>query len=134
MAALITAASVGTANIYTGSNSGDKSAPCVICVAVNAEADDPPGSGNKWVTMDVHVKSIFAIDADGVDPVADADTLAGAVFNAVQTDTLAADLTTNGTDFTCMGVVFDGNASEPQDDCNVETMTLRLYCCPSAVG
>lgn len=134
MAALVTAASVGTSNIYTGANSADKAAPCVICAAVSADADDPPGSGNKWVTLDVMVKSIFAVDADAVDPVAAADTLAGAVFNAIQTNTLAADLNTHGTDFTVMGVVFEGNASEVQEDCSVETMTVRLYCCPSDLG
>lgn len=131
LVAFITAANVGTANIYDGKRSGDKDVPSVGCGAARA-TEDPPDTGNFWVETEIILKTMARVDADAVDPKTSSEALSTALWTALETDDLAAQLSTAITDFTCIGVGEDKEFEEEEDgDCWKETLKLKLYCCAS---
>lgn len=129
-ATILTAAEL-TANIVTGEATDDKAAPAVGFVADNSPEEDPPFSGNFWVGYSVKVRSIAAIDADGVDPKTAHDLLSATIFDAFQSDDITTQLTDAQSGFTVQGVVYDGLDNNPSGDCLESILKMRLYCCAS---
>jgi len=129
----ITAGNIGAANIYDAKRSGDKSAPMVGCgTGEDEEAiEDPPGTGNYWVDLEIVVKSIGAVDADGVDPKTAGDSLTINVLALLEidNDSLMAALSGQIPAFTVMG--FDADKSikfSTAGDVWVTTWRRRAYC------
>jgi len=134
LAALVTTAA-GDLAVFTGKHSDTKQIPCVICSAEISEDEEPTGSGNHICRGTVAVKQSAVQNPDGTDtgaasPKSATQTISDAIFSAVQTDTLAEDLTSNGTDLT----VFPGSirflASESgRDDTGLWIDSLSFSCC-----
>lgn len=137
MAAYLTALDTITATIATGKASDGKAPPIVICDAPDVGEQDPPYSGNHWVTVEVIVKSMAPVDADGVATKPDDDALVATVFDSVQVSDLVAQLNaaavTAELAFTCMGVTFDGGSSGQNGDAWVDSIKANLYCCASTL-
>lgn len=125
-------------NIVCGKASVTKSAPLVVVYAESAKPD-PESSGNSDVTLHVMVKSIMAVDTDGVDPVIASDLATAVVFDAMlpgfNGDDLALAALVNGLvdDFTIQGSCKISEDAGQEEDAWVETLTLRVYCTPSDV-
>lgn len=130
MVAYITAGNVGTTNIQDGKSSAEKEAPLVGCDAANA-TEDPPGAGNFWVDLEVSVRSIGAVDADGVDPKTAGDTLTLNVLNLLEidNDSLRIALSSQIASFTVMGFDADKSVEFAADgDTWITTWKRRTYC------
>ena len=134
LVAYLTAANIGTDNIYDEKRSGDKATPNVSCGASEAEEDDDlPGTGNFWVTAEVRVKHIAAVDADGVDPKPTSEALAKAVLNALEVSDLAEQLSAATPDYAVQGLGAGEISSEIDENCWVDVWRRRLYCCASSL-
>jgi hypothetical protein len=129
LAGVISAASVGTTNIYKGFQSGDKGEPAVICAVKSAE-EEPLRSGNYQVTAEVSVKGNAATDASGTNPLTAYETLAANVRNALWIDDLKTQLQNNATGLTVFGVSAPHKIDfDTEEDCWVERHTVEIYCC-----
>ncbi len=125
-----------TAKIFNGKSSQDKTAPCIIVDAIDAQ-EDPPNTGNFWVILQVSVKSIGADDPAGRDQAAGdekaaSDTLTADVFQALDQDDLAAQLSAALPNYTVQGL---GEHNAPEEaidgDCWAEIWQRRIYCAGS---
>jgi hypothetical protein len=134
LVAVITAAGVGTDNIFNGKSSEDKPLPVVICDA-KSQREDPPGSGNFWVDLEVQVKTT-GVDETGAaagSAKTASDTLNANVLAALEVDDLAALLSAATPHFTVLG--FGEEKSQESDqsgDVWVETWKRRAYACGTA--
>ena len=127
---VISAASVGTSNIYKGFSSGDKALPCVICSAKSVE-EEPLFSGNYRAVVEISVKGIGALDADAVDPLTAFDTLCSLVYDAIRIDDLATQLMANSVGLTVWSASAGTKVSwDTDEDCFVERYEVEIYCCP----
>lgn len=125
------------ADVYTGKSPVDKVAPCVICSADGSTEEDPPRTGNYWVNVDIAVKHTAATEAsDTVNPRDDSISLLKSVFDILRINDLPTLINAQGQDLTVFpeGAFFDAPRSE-RDELGiwVDTMTVRLYCCPSVL-
>lgn len=138
LAAYLSAPATITATITTGKASSDKVAPLVVCEASTFGEQDPPYSGNQWIDAEVIVKSIAAVDADGVATKPADDTLVATVSDLVVVSDLPAQLNAAALaaaiEFTCMGVTFDGGDSGQDGDAWINSIKVKLYCCPSTLA
>lgn len=135
-AAVLAAASAGAnATVFTGQSDLDKDAPCIICAADQETAEeDPPFTGNFWIDLEIQVKGIAAIDADGLAPKAAYDTLVATTFDTFSATALLANLNGAGiADFTCQGFVPKGPGFRTEEDAWVNTLSFRIYCCASTL-
>lgn len=129
---VITAANVGTANIFNRKNSGDKAAPCVLCDASNArEVDNVPG--NFMIDLEVTIKTIAAVDSDGTDPKPASDTLTANVIAALEQTDIGDQLAAATTNFTVFGFGDGKSLDEGQSgDCWMTIWKRTVYCCGGA--
>jgi len=130
---VIAIANVGTSNIYNERNSAQKVAPDVICAASNAQ-EDPLGTGNFWVDVEVSTRILAAVNVGGTDPKPDGDTICSNVLGVLEVDdaSLIAALSAQVSDFVVMGFSSDKVIEESVDgDCWVLTWKRRLYCAGS---
>lgn len=120
----------GTANVYEAKNSAEKAAPAVCINAVSAE-EDPPMSGNFWVNLEVSARTIAAVNVGEAadDPKTASDALSESIFEALEVDDLADQLSNAETGYVVMGFgvekSFDTNV---EGDCWIETWKRKLYC------
>ena len=122
LADYLTAASVGTTNIYKGHSNLDKDAPCVICQVASLE-EEPLHSGNYNAECHIIVKSM------GADGEYLLDSIDEAVRNAIWTDTLAADLQVAG--LTIWGAAASHKTDfGVEDDALTATHIIILHCAP----
>ena len=121
----------GANNIFTGKSAADKSLPCAICDGGRSSEEDPRNSGNYWVDAEVMVKYNAHPDVDGVDHKADSDSLTAQVIDALQVDDLATLLSSQITDFTVHGLLYESMESTQDDDVWSDSIKLRVYCSPS---
>ncbi len=132
--ALITAANVGTENIYDIMASAEKEAPCVGCGVQGPVSEDTDTPGNFWVDALVVVKWTAAVDTDGVDPKTDALALDAAVLTALERDDLGTALEAGVSDFTVFGF---GDTKEIERAVDGDTWSLtwrrRMFCCCSTL-
>lgn len=119
-------------SVLDGKASGEKAAPCVICDA-SSGTEDVPGTGNFWVSVEVMLKTVAAVDAgEGeTDPKTSSEEYSTAIANALFDADLAASLSADLVDeFHCFGVGEDTEHATTQDgDCWVEMWRFRLLCC-----
>lgn len=121
--AYLTGESVG-ATCYAGFSASDKAVPCVICSARSAE-EDPPFSGNYRLTLVVEVKDTL----DG----SDLDSVANNVRSALWADDAAAAIVSNGSELMVWGLSAPHRMEwSVEEDCQVETHTIELYCAPKS--
>lgn len=131
--------SIGTANIYTGKQSVDKPAPCVISYSESA-TEEPYQSGNWKVKTAIMVKTMAPTDADGVDPSIESNAIVGNTFDAIMQGivgdsgnfTALADLlNAQGiADLTIMAVSRVSVEQNFDGDAWVDTINLEIFCAP----
>lgn len=122
------AASVSVA-VFTGLDSDVNTLPSVVCEA--GAAAPPPGlaqSGIQVVELQIHVRSNKSDSTP-----TQHEARASAIFDALTTDTAAADLSAAVADFTAIGVEFGTSGQAVEDDSHISTMGFRVTCCPSDV-
>jgi hypothetical protein len=120
--------------VFTGQDTQDKVAPCVICEAGGEAEEDPPNTGNCWVDLSVILKWPAAIDADGEDPKPANDAAVRTVFTLFKSQTLPADINALGTpNFTVLGVINRVPSFQDEGDELVNTLKMRVYCCASTL-
>lgn len=134
---LITAAIGSQANVYTGKASTNKVLPCVICIADGEEQEDPPFTGNYWVSVEIQVK-YHADTAPGLSDPKVADlTLVRNVFNAVKVSNLDALLNGQGQNLTVFpnGFFFSSQkAGQDEMGAWADVQPIKLYCCASVIA
>ncbi len=116
-------------SINTGKDNSDAAAPSLVCAAQPGPEEDPPNTGNYWIPMEFEVNVIAAIDTDGTDPKTDGDSLSKQVEDALQSDTLADDVSAMLDDFTLIAVLYDSPEHRQVQDCWRDVFKLRAYCC-----
>lgn len=126
--ALVNTLSSPPANLFTGQESIDKQAPCVIVEARDTIEEDPPLTGNYWIELEIAVKSMAPTDSDGVDPKAANDALVQEIFDLFSTDQTAAGLNNATVDFGCQAVLPGGHSCVMDGDAWVNTLRIRVYC------
>ena len=129
-------------NVYTGKDTADKQLPCVIVAADGDGEEDPPTTGNFWLTVIISVKALTVSDPtlndDGqaADPKgADVD-IASIVFDAVRDDNIEGLLNATGEQFTAFPQGCFSDAPKSGQDANqtwTDELTLRVYCCGSVL-
>jgi hypothetical protein len=127
------------ANVYNGKSSSNKKLPCVICAADgDSVEEDPPRSGNYWVNVETSVKlSSHTEPTAQTNPQADEVGLLKQVFDILRTNSLADLLNAQGQDLTVLpeGFFFLApKAGRDEMGAYVDTMPIRLYCCPSKLA
>jgi len=131
--ALISANAVGTPNVFAGLAYLDKDAPCVICVAEGPSEEEPPFTGNYWLTLNILVKSKAAAD-DGIDPRPAHELLVATVFDLFLSATLPADLNAMGVvDFSVQGFMPGPMDFAVEEDLWISSLRMRIYCCASTL-
>ena len=115
--------------VFYGADADDQVRPCVVCQALEGR-EDMQGLGNYWMRFRVVVKSNLDKQASE-DPVADHDARWETVLAALNTDTLAADLTAAVADFGCMFVRNLSQESEIEGRCATDAFLGEAYVCPS---
>jgi hypothetical protein len=125
LSAYLTSAGV-TATIVSGEGNTDKVLPLVSCIADSAATiEGQEFTGNRAVTATVEVRSIAADDAG------EHASLAQQVGDALNSDTLAADLTAALDGFTCIGAVNQGEDLSTDGDTWLSSFKLTMWACPS---
>lgn len=126
--------SLSTENIYEGQDSEDKQAPAVISYAEGPGEEDPPFTGNFWLDLQVIVKYVFSIDADGVDPKPLNDALVAAVFDAMLQIDLPTQLNAQAIpDFTCFTAQPLGQETSVEGSVRTNALKLRVYSCAASL-
>ena len=123
------AASVSCA-VFTGLDSDANTLPNAVCEA--GQAQPPPGlqfTGIQVVELMVTVRSNKSDSTP-----TQHEARASAIFDALTTDTAAADLSGGATDFTAFMVEFGASSQSVEDDSHLSTMAFRVTCCPSDVS
>lgn len=124
-AAVLAAAFADTVNIYTGKSAQTKASPSITCIA-DAGKEEPLDTGNFMLPVRIEV----CFNPSGPEtPEADSETLTTNVYNAIKTDTLAADLTSAIADFTCISVLESSLEFGPEEEVWKDTLTVNIYCC-----
>lgn len=131
--AVVTAASVGTTNLYLMKYPGEKGSPSVN-FAVDEAREDPVGSGNFWCRTLVSVHTPAAIDADNEETpeavTAASDLIEANVFAALNVDDLAARMMAAQTNFTVFGFGEEREIDRQVHGDHWETTWRRMiYCC-----
>ena len=119
----------GDASVYTALSTGTLALPAVVVEAGSGD-EHPWSSGN--FNVDCEVKVFSSADPKVPATLAAHRSRTGYVMDAVMNGTLADDLTSAVSDFTCFGVVSRSLLPEARDDRHmISGMRLRLYCAPS---
>jgi hypothetical protein len=130
-ASVVASAASGVAcAVLTGLDSDAVTLPCVICEAGNAVP--PPGlqfTGLQTVDLTLTVRSNKSDSTP-----TQHEARAAAIFDALVTDTAAADLSAGASDFTAFMVEFGQSSQSVEDDSHLSEMTFRVTCCPSNIN
>lgn len=132
----IGATNLGGANVYISiGTESDVRLPKVLCKAEQG-GEDIEGTGNYWLTLTASVVSESDPDSEtgevSADKLAQHNSRCAYVFDALKTDTIVADMTSNGTDFTCQGVRSWSFGNPYADSSTVVTdISFEALCCSS---
>jgi hypothetical protein len=125
-------------NVYTGKASSNKKAPCVICACDGEQEEDPPRTGNFWISVEVSVKSIAATEPGAtVDPLSSDQAFVKSVFDIVCVNVIDALLSAQGFDLTILpqGFIFGSfKSGRDEQGVYVDQLPIRLYCCASILA
>lgn len=121
--------------VYTAKDNSDKTLPAIICEADGSGEEDPPSTGNFWVTAGLSLRHTAVDDGvDGGEMKANDQAILTALSNAIFIDSLAADLSAAVDDFT----VFPNseNLEAPHRDQIADgvwedTIQFKALCCAS---
>lgn len=135
------AARIPTATISAGESNSAKS-PDLICQAGPEPGEEyPEQTGNYWVNVEIIVRSLAPIDADGVDTKPAHDLLVGTVDYWLSQSDLFAQLNAACAaavppigDFTAQFQEWLGFGSNVLGECWEASAHLRVYCCASTLG
>lgn len=130
-ASVVASAAAGVScAVFTGLDSDAVTLPCVTCAASNAAP--PQGlqfTGLQVVDLELTVRSNKSDSTPSQH-----EARAAAIFDALTTDTAAADLSGGASDFTAFQVEIGQSSQTVEDDSHLSTMAFRVTCCPSDVS
>lgn len=131
----------GAPPVYTGKDSSEKAAPCIVCATDITGDEDPKGSGNFPVSTTISVKQSAVPGEDGSEPNPEspkesASGVSAEAFAILMVDDLAAKLTAAGDGLTIFpGSIQFGAAASGQDESGlwVDTLQITALACGSAL-
>jgi hypothetical protein len=126
-------------NVYTGKNNEDKEGPCLILDADGEGDEDPPFTGNFWVTYSVEYRNSAIPDEEvtGEDSATQKTTDQESwtlICNTLIVDDLPAQMSAAVADFTVQGLAGFGAPTRSQQDAYwSDKFTFRALCCASTL-
>lgn len=123
-----TATLPGSPVIHKGGGTASEVLPKIVIVAESAQEREPRFKRNYSVTVGIHVVTSLD-DSTRADRIA----LAGAVADAVSTDTLAEDLSTDVSDLRVFAALMEKQSQAVADRSHIYSIELMLVCAPSDV-
>jgi len=122
------ASSTGLA-VFTGLDTDAITLPCAICEATSAS----PPQGLQFTGIQ-QVELVVSVRSNKSDSTpAQHELRCATVFDALTTDTAAADLSAAISDFKAFMVEFGQLGQSVEDDSHVNSASFRVTCCPASV-
>lgn len=119
----------GSALVHTGQGNDQLAMPHVVCMAEVGE-EFPQDTGNFWTQSTIEVHS--SADPKTTTTLTAHRRRAAYVFDAFLNGTLAADLSSTGTDYHCFGIRNRRLGQEREEDRSwVSSISFDAYCCGS---
>ncbi len=115
--------------ILPGESDEDKTGQCVLCVADDADQEDPPNTGNKWNTVKIELRTPIKKKTASVDELARHKAAAAVLETICLADDLATQLSAAVSDFTVFGVQERLPMREQTPNFWSTGYSLRVYSC-----
>lgn len=130
----VAATAAGAPEVFYGADSDEQDRPCFVCEAQQGREDEAlPSFGNFWMGFRVTVKSNADIQTNE-NPVNDHDDRVSALLAVMQTDTLAADLSSAVSGFHCFMVRGLQLVPDQQGRSFTDSFEGEAYCCGADIS